>query len=64
MPEKRKCSHCGKEMTSGYCIEGGMEYYCSDDCLHAHMTQEEFLELYANGDGDSYYTEWEDDDDE
>lgn len=57
---KRTCSECGKEMTQGYCIENGMEYYCSDECLHKHYTEKEFEELYDDGNGDSYWTEWED----
>lgn len=56
---KRTCSECGKEMKQGYCIENGIEYYCSDECLHKNMTQEEYLELYDDGNGDSYWTEWE-----
>ena len=54
----RVCSHCGKLMNEGYCIESGMAYYCSDECLHANMTEEEYLELYDEGDGDTYYTQW------
>lgn len=57
---KRKCSECGKDMNQGYCIENGEAYYCSDECLHKHMTNEEYLKLYDNGNGDIYYTEWED----
>lgn len=57
---KRTCSECGKEMKQGYCIENGMEYYCSDECLHKHYTEEEFEELYDGGNGESYWTEWED----
>ena len=60
----RICSHCGKPMTSGYCIDGGMEYYCSDHCLHQHYSDKEYLEMYDGGDGDSYWTEWEEDDDD
>jgi hypothetical protein len=45
-------------MNEGYVIES-REWYCSDECLHKHVTPEEFLELYDDGDGDSYYTEWE-----
>jgi hypothetical protein len=60
IPKERSCSHCGKEMSEGYCINGGEEYYCSDDCLHTKMTQEEYLELYDEGNGDSYWTTWED----
>ena len=59
LENKRICSQCGKEMTEGYCINQGEKYYCSDDCLHTNMTQDEYLELYDEGNGDSYYTEWE-----
>ena len=55
----RTCSHCGKGMREGYCINAGEEYYCSDECLHEHYTEEEYLELYDDGNGDSYWTEWE-----
>lgn len=54
----RYCSECGKGMWEGYVIEGGQEYYCSDSCLEKHMTRSEFAELYEDGDGDSYWTEW------
>ena len=54
----RVCSHCGKPMCWGYCICGGNEYYCSDECLHQHYTKEEFGQMYDNGNGDSYYTSW------
>ena len=47
-------------MTEGFCIENGLEYYCSDECLHKHYTEDEYLEMYDDGNGDSYYTEWED----
>ena len=59
----RKCSECGRGMNEGYVIGGGCEHYCSNYCLHKHVTHEEFLELYDDGDGDSYYTEWEDQND-
>ena len=55
----RICNECKKKMNKGYCIENGMEYYCTDECLHKHYTEEEFLNMYNDGDGDSYYTEWE-----
>ena len=55
----RTCSECGKRMSKGYCIENGFEYYCCDECLHKHYTEEEYLSMYDNGEGDSYYTEWE-----
>lgn len=58
----RTCTHCSKSMTEGYCIDGGCEYYCSDECLHEHYTEEEYLAMYDDGEGDSYWTEWERDD--
>lgn len=60
----RECMACSKGMNEGYCIEGGMEYYCSDACLHTEITHEEYMELYADGEGDSYYTTWYEDPDE
>ena len=60
MDYPRTCSHCGNGMYEGYCIDAGLEYYCSDECLHKHYTEEEYLELYDDGNGDSYWTEWED----
>jgi len=58
----RKCSECGRPMVQGYLIHDGDEYYCSDECLHKHYTEQEWLELYDNGNSDSYWTEWEADD--
>lgn len=58
---KRICSECKRKMSEGYVIYNGFEYYCSDECLHKHYTEEEYLELYDNGIGESYYTEWESD---
>lgn len=60
MIETRKCDECGKEMKAGYVIEGGVEYFCSDECLHKHYTDEEYLEMYDEGNGDTYWTEWDD----
>ena len=55
----RVCSECGHLMDNGYCIENGIYYYCSEKCLHKNMSEEEFLKLYDDGNGDSYWTEWE-----
>lgn len=60
----RKCNACGAGMNEGYCIEGGIEYYCSDACLYTEMTPAEWLELYNDGEGDSYWTDWSEDPDE
>lgn len=59
----RKCDECSKGMNSGYVVNSGEEYYCSDKCLHKHHTKKEWKEMYGEGNTDSYWTEWEDDDD-
>jgi hypothetical protein len=43
----RICDECGKVMIEGYCLGGGEEYYCSDECLHKNYSNEEFLAMYA-----------------
>ena len=60
----RECTACKGGMNEGYCIESGIEYYCSDACLHTEITPEEWLELYNDGEGDSYWTDWSEDPDE
>ena len=59
--EFRVCSECGDVMIDGYVINDGDEYYCCDECLHKHYTEEEYLNLYYDGDFDgesTYYTQW------
>ena len=58
----RICTECGNEMNQGYLIDNGFEYYCSDKCLHKNYTIEEWEEMYDDGNSDSYWTEWEEDD--
>ena len=53
----RRCSECGKLMREGYCVDMGVAYYCSKDCLHTDFTDEEWNEECENND-QSYYTEW------
>ena len=60
MTHARQCTACGAGMNEGYVIEGANEHYCSDPCLHKNVTPEEFLELYGEGDTQTYYTEWDD----
>ena len=57
--EIRICDVCHKAMTEGY-YDGDYtgKYFCSDECLHTEMTDEEWHEHYSD-DGQSYYTEWE-----
>ena len=62
MTHARQCTACGAGMNEGYVINGGCEHYCSDDCLP--MTEAEFEEQYGDGEGDSYWTEWEDEPEE
>ena len=45
-------------MYEGFCIESGLEYYCSEECLHKNLPEEEYTELYDEGRGDSYWTSW------
>lgn len=54
----RVCSECGRWMNAGFCIESGMDYYCSQKHLFENMSKKEYLRLYDDGNGDSYWTEW------
>lgn len=56
----RVCDECGKPMIVGYVVDG-CDTYCSDECLHKHLTEEEFKELYNDGEGDTYWTTWYED---
>jgi hypothetical protein len=55
----RKCDKCNKGMNEGYVLVG-CEYYCSDECLHKEVTEQEYKELYEND--NAYYTEWSEED--
>ena len=52
-----RCSVCGRLFREGYCQDAGANYYCSDDCLHKHFSDEEWSEEYNTND-QSYYTSW------
>ena len=54
--EFRVCSECGSIMYAGYMEEGGGSYYCSDECLHKSVSEEEYNRLYEEG--AMFYTEW------
>ena len=54
----RICNICHRPMIEGYCIYAGWAYYCSDDCLHHDYSEEEYDEMYYNGEGDTYWTIW------
>lgn len=54
----RVCKCCGAGMNEGYTIESDMTF-CSSECLHTRFTPEEYEELHDNGNGDSFWTDWE-----
>lgn len=54
---ERICNECGAIVYAGYCIGDGDEYYCSDECLHAWYSEEEYDELRQED--YAYYSEWE-----
>lgn len=55
--EVRICEECDKVMNEGYCIDGGLSYYCSDECLNKNISHETYMELHAI-DG-AYWTKWD-----
>jgi len=55
-----RCDACKEVMSQGYVINGGEEYFCSNTCLNTKYDKEAFEELYDDGEGDSYWTEWTD----
>lgn len=57
MDDVRECSVCQLPMTSGFVVQGGEAYFCSNECLP--FTEEEWEEMYDDGNSDSYWTEWE-----
>ena len=58
LPHIRFCSNCGTPMDEGFCIENGYQYFCCEQCLTKHITWEDYLQLYDEGRGDSYWTTW------
>lgn len=58
----RQCSCCEEGMNDGYVINGGGEYYCSDECLHTKHTADEIKEMEM-GEECNYWTEWDSDSD-
>lgn len=52
----RYCDKCGKEMERGYVLLDGLEYYCSEKCLHKVYSEEEHTRMYEEG--CAYWTDW------
>lgn len=48
------CDTCGAKITAGYVIDDGLEYYCSDDCLYAVYSEDEYDKLCQENRG--YWT--------
>lgn len=58
----RKCDHCGGGMNSGYVINDGDCYACSEECLYVDgYTKEQFDQDYEND--NAYWTDWEEQED-
>lgn len=56
----RVCEECGHPMIEGYVVDG-CDTYCSKECLHKHITVDEFNAQYNNEDGNTYWTTWYED---
>ena len=52
----KTCDICGAKLTSAYVVDNGLEYYCSDDCLHGAYSEDEYDELCQQN-----RASWEDD---
>lgn len=53
----RICDECDSIMFEGYYDDGN--YYCSNECLSKHYTEEEWLIAFDDGYSDSYFTDWD-----
>lgn len=53
----RICDECGKPMIEGYVVDGYL-HYCSKECMLKHLTWEQYLDRYDDGEGDSFWTTW------
>lgn len=47
--EGKSCNKCCKCLKEGYVIDGGAEYYCSDECLATKYSDSEYDALYDSG---------------
>ena len=59
----RTCDDCKATMSQGYVIDAGVKYLC-EACHPKHYTPEQWAEEYANGESESYWTQWEEGDEE
>lgn len=56
----RICDECGKPMIEGYVVDG-CDAYCSVECLHKNLSNEDFISLSKDPNGDTYWTTWYED---
>lgn len=53
----RICDACGEPMLDGFVVQGA-NHYCSEDCLHTVMTEEEYMKEHEECDSDTFWTMW------
>ncbi|MBO5467471.1 MAG: hypothetical protein J6A02_08540 [Prevotella sp.] len=53
----RICEECGRPMVEGFVVDG-CSTYCCEECLHKHISEEEFNRLFDYGNGETYWTTW------
>ena len=56
----RICEECGQPMIEGFVVDG-CQTYCSEECLHKYISEEDYREAYNDGNGDTYWTTWYED---
>ena len=57
--EERLCSQCKSTMQEGFYFESDGTQYCSEQCLTKVIPWKEYLQTYDDGNGDAYWTRWE-----
>ena len=53
----RNSSECKTNMSGGYIIDNGEEYFCSNKCLYKNYTHKEYTKMFEND--VAFYTTWE-----
>lgn len=60
LKEERLCSKCQTPIQEGFYFESNGTQYCSVKCLTKVISLTEYLRIYDKGNGDAYWTSWED----
>ena len=58
--EERLCSECGVPMQEGFYFESDATSIAVKNVLTKVITWEEYLVMHDDGNGDAYWTEWDD----